>query len=166
MWLTKKQVTGIIFQRDIVNVMNGAILEKYILLIKKNVFFYQKKTLFQNCPIHNIDNISLKNYPCELFFVGHIVVYVSMYEHYNFLDICPFLCVLSKIEWFEWDNWTPPHKMRTSNFRGTVPIQFLISTTSSIKRALDERYPTKLTFLLIMSIFIFPENKGNMSCTK
>ena len=43
-------------------------------------------------------------------------------ETLNFVDICPFLCILSKIEWFEWDIWNPPYKMKTSNFRGIVTL--------------------------------------------
>ena len=97
--------------------------------------------------------------PCEF------VVFMSMYEHYNFVDICPFLCLLSKIEWFEWDIWNPPYKMKTSNFRGIVPIQFLISIILPIEWALDERYPTKLTFLFIMVILTSSGNMANMYCT-
>ena len=97
--------------------------------------------------------------PCEF------VVFMSMYEHYNFVDICPFLCLLSKIEWFEWDIWNPPYKMKTSNFRGIVPIQFLISIILPIEWALDERYPTKLTYLCIMVILTSSGNMANMYCT-
>ena len=51
-----------------------------------------------------------------------------------------------------------PLKKETSNFRGIVPIQFLINIKLSIKWALNESSPTKLTFLCIMGIFTFPRN--------
>ena len=76
------------------------------------------------------------------------------------------MSILSKIEWFEWDIWNPPYKMETSNFRGIVPIQFLISIILPIEWALDERYPTKLTFLCIMVILTSSGNMANMYCTK
>ena len=47
----------------------------------------------------------------------------------------------------------PPYKAETINFRGIVPIQFLISIKLSIKWALDECTRTKLMFLHIMDNF-------------
>ena len=60
----------------------------------------------------------------------------------------------------------PVYKIETSNFRGIVPIQFLISIILPIEWALDERYPTKLTFLCIMVILTSSGNMANMYCTK
>ena len=45
-----------------------------------------------------------------------------------------------------WFNYTPPRKQETSNFRGIVPIQFLISIKLSLKWALDEVSTIKLMF--------------------
>ena len=42
----------------------------------------------------------------------------------------------------------PSHKKETSNFRGIVPIQSLISIKLSIKKALDEVSMTKLMYLM------------------
>ena len=41
----------------------------------------------------------------------------------------------------------PPHKQETSNFRGIVHIQYIISVKLSLKWALDKSSPIKLTFL-------------------
>ena len=49
-----------------------------------------------------------------------------------------------------WFNYTPPRKQETSNFRGIVPIQFLISIKLSLKWALDEVSTIKLTFPCIL----------------
>ena len=99
--------------------------------------------------------------PCELFLCWWVCMNTI------FFRCMPFFCEF-------WSNQcdlngtfeTPPYKMKTSNFRGIVPIQFLINMILPIKWALDERYPTKLTFLCIMVIFTFSGNMANMSYTK
>ena len=120
----------------------------HILLFEaKNVFVITPYPLFYKHGLYEFGlmdhqrSLEANQGPCEL------VVFMSMYEHYSFVDICPFLCLLSKIEWFEWEIWNPPYKMKTSNFRGIVPIQFLISIKLSLKWALDESSLTRFTFL-------------------
>ena len=50
-------------------------------------------------------------------------------------------------------NFTPPRrKKETSNFRGIVPIQSLISVKLSLKWALDEVSTINLTFPCVMEV--------------
>ena len=54
---------------------------------------------------------------------------------------------------YSWFQYTPPHKIKTRNFRGIVHIWFLDNIKLSLKWALDQSSPTKLRFLCIMGFF-------------